>query len=234
MDKRKSVLNVTVSIVFRVLLFISAIITRRMLIQYIGNEANGINSLYISIIGVLSVAELGVGSSISFSMYKPIVSGDVKKVTALYCLYKRLYGIISVVILIGGFLILPFLPTLAGGYSSEKIFLYKTFLLSLCAVLMTYMYSAKSSLINAYKNNYITTTITSAGDLVINALQVFAIVYTRSFELYLLCRIIGTALQWIATSLVANKNYREITIGHESLDDDTKKEVSSNVKAMFI
>ena len=37
------------------------------------------NSLYISIIGVLAVAELGIGESIIFSMYEPIVKNDSKK-----------------------------------------------------------------------------------------------------------------------------------------------------------
>ena len=35
-----------------------------------------LNALYLSIIGFLSVAELGVGSAITFCMYKPIVEGD--------------------------------------------------------------------------------------------------------------------------------------------------------------
>ena len=90
MDKKKGLLNVIVSIAFKVLLLVGAILVRRYLIKYIGNEVNGLNSLYTSIIGFLAVAELGVGSAITFCMYKPIVEGDNDKVSALYGLFTKL------------------------------------------------------------------------------------------------------------------------------------------------
>ena len=83
MDKKRSVLNVSVSILSRILMLIAAIIVRRLLIQKIGNDVNGLNSLYTDIIGMLAVAELGIGSAIIYSMYSPIVAGDRKKVSAL-------------------------------------------------------------------------------------------------------------------------------------------------------
>ena len=79
MDRKRSVLNVGVALLSKVILLITALFVRRLLIQYIGNTVNGLNSLYASIIGVLSVAELGVGSAITFSMYSPIISGDKRK-----------------------------------------------------------------------------------------------------------------------------------------------------------
>ena len=106
MDKKKSFLNVSVSVISRILLLGAAFIIRRLLIRYIGNDVNGLNSLYTSIIGMLSVAELGIGSAINYSMYKPIVESDKKKVAALYGLYQRLYRIIGGVILAGGLLVM--------------------------------------------------------------------------------------------------------------------------------
>ena len=83
LDKKKGLLNIIVSIIFKVFLLIGAIIARRFLIQYAGEDATGLDSLYVSIIGFLSVAELGVGSAITYCMYKPIVEGDNNKVSAL-------------------------------------------------------------------------------------------------------------------------------------------------------
>ena len=111
MDKHRSVLNVTISIIFRVLTLVATLVTRRVLIRYIGNDMNGLNSLYLSIIGFLSVAELGVGSAITFCMYKPIVEGDNDKVAALYGLFRKLYRIIGCVIFAAGLIFLPFLPS---------------------------------------------------------------------------------------------------------------------------
>ena len=110
MDKKKSILNVGISIVSRVVLLFVAIVVRRLLIQYIGNDVNGLNSLFTDIIGMLAVAELGVGRAIVYSMYSPIVNGDKKKLAGLFNLYKKLYQIIGAVIFIAGLLVMPFLP----------------------------------------------------------------------------------------------------------------------------
>ena len=83
MDKRKSALNVYSSLASRIILLIAALYVRRLLIRFIGSDVNGLNYLYTNIIGMLSVAELGVGSAIVFSMYVPIVAGDTRKVSAL-------------------------------------------------------------------------------------------------------------------------------------------------------
>ena len=56
MDKRKSILNVSVSVGFKFLTMIMAIAVKRFLIDNCGNDVNGLNALYLSIIGFLSVA----------------------------------------------------------------------------------------------------------------------------------------------------------------------------------
>ena len=151
MDRRKSILNVTVSLVFKIITMILVIFVKRILIQTCGNEVNGLNALYISVIGFLAVAELGVGSAITFCMYKPIVEGDHQQVSALYQLFRRLYLIISGIILAGGLLITPFIHHLAKDYAALDVNLYTTFVLMLISVVISYWFSAKTSLINAYK-----------------------------------------------------------------------------------
>ena len=153
MDKKRSIINISVSIAFKVLLLVGNILVRRFLIKYIGNDVNGLNSLYLSIIGFLAVAELGIGTAITFCMYKPIVDGDNDKVAALYGLFKKVYLIIGAIIAAGGCLIMPLLPYLAKDHNVD-VNLYLTFALMLVSVVITYAFSAKVSLVNAYKNNY--------------------------------------------------------------------------------
>lgn len=234
MDKKKGLLNVIVSIVFKVFLLVGAIIVRRFLIQYAGEDVNGLDSLYVSIIGFLSVAELGVGSAITFCMYKPIVEGDDDKVSALYRLFVKLYLIIGGIIFATGCILLPFLKYLAGGYAEINQNLYLTFFLTLVSVVISYMFSAKISLINAYKNNYISTAITSSGQLIQFGLQILVLILTRSFIWYLVCKIIAALLQWGATELAVRKKYKQIIKNKQKIDASTKKEVTKNVKAMFM
>ena len=137
-------------------MLIGVILVRRYLIRYIGNEVNGLDSLYNSLIGFLSVAELGVGSAITFCMYKPIVEGDTDKVAALYQLFVKDYRVIAIAMLAVGVGMIPFLPYLAKDYAELDVNLSLTFFLMLLSVVISYVFSAKTSLINAYKNNYVT------------------------------------------------------------------------------
>ena len=190
MDKKRSYLNISTAIISRILLLLSALYVRRLLILYIGNDVNGLNSLYTSIIGMLALAELGIGSAMTYSMYKPIVDSDERQVSALYQLYKRLYRMIGAVIFIGGLIVLPFLPKLISDYEEITINVYIPFLLTLISVVLTYLYGAKTSLIQAHKNNYITTGIVTIASLMRYALQIITILIWQSFTIYLFCQII--------------------------------------------
>ena len=47
MDKKRGVANVGVSVAFKIILLVANILVRRYVIKYIGNEVNGLNSLYL-------------------------------------------------------------------------------------------------------------------------------------------------------------------------------------------
>ena len=234
MDKKKSFYNITASMISRILLLIAALIVRRLLIRCIGNDVNGLNSLYTSIIGMLAVAELGIGSAIVYSMYKPIVEGDQRRISALYRLYGRLYRIVGLVIFAGGLAVMPFLPKLISDYSVLRVNVYTTFLLSLVSVVLTYLYGAQTSLIEAHKNNYITTAILTIGRLTGYILQALAILAFRSFTIYLICQNIGTILIWLLTHAFVRRKYGQILSLHETVDPETKSEITRNIKAMFM
>ncbi|MBD5100766.1 MAG: hypothetical protein HDT29_05845 [Clostridiales bacterium] len=234
MDKKKGLLNVFVSIVFKVMILIASIVVRRFLIRYVGNGVNGLNSLYTSILEFLAVAELGVGIAITYCMYKPIVEGNTNKVSALYGLFTRTYLLIGGIILVGGCILMAALPYLAKDYQSLDVNLYLTFGLMLIYVVLSYLFSSKTSLINAYKNNYITTIISSSGALVQYGLQIIVLIYTKSFVWFLICRIISMALQWLVTEIVTRIKYKDIIRNKQSIDSQTKKEIIKNIKAMFM
>lgn len=234
MDKKRSLLNVSVSIGFKFVIIILEIFARRFLIRYVGNEINGLNSLYISILDFLAIAELGVGGAITYCMYQPIVDGDREKTAALYHLFQKLYWIIGAVIVVVGCAIMPLLPYLAKDYSEANVNLYLTFALMLSSVAITYLFSAKTSLINAYKDNYIVNTVSSLGRIVQCGLQMLVLFLTGSFIWYLVCRIISSVLQWVATETIARYKHGDIIKIKSSVDSETKKEVTKNVKAMFM
>lgn len=234
MDIRKGKLNISVSIAFQTITMLLAVFVKRELISICGNEVNGLNALFISIIGFLAVAELGVGHAITFCMYKPIVEGDQDKVAALFHLFQKIYLLIGMFIFFAGLAVTPFLRFLAKDYNELDVNVYSTFVLVLISVTVTYLFSAKTALINAYKNNYITTAITQGGVVLQYVLQIIVLYLTRSFEGYLICRIVAVLAQWMASEIVTKKRYGQIITNNAKLDQETQKKVRLNIKAMLI
>jgi Na+-driven multidrug efflux pump len=129
---------------------------------------------------------------------------------------------------------MPFLKYLAKDYQDINVNLYITFGLMLISVVLSYMYSSKTSLINAYKNNYITILISDGGSVIQYILQIISVILFKSFECYLLCRIVAVLFIWGVTEIVSRKKHNEIIVNKQSLDLETKKNAVKNIKAMFM
>ena len=102
------------------------------------------------------------------------------------------------------------------------------------SIVINYLYSAKSSLINAYKNNYITTTFHSIALIVEGILQLVLLYLYKSFELYLICKIISACIEWLLTNIYFKKHHKQALDMTAKLDQGTKTEVMQKTKAMFM
>ena len=235
MDRRKSILNISASVACKILLLIGSIILRRIFIKHMGLSLNGLNSLYISVIGILSVAELGIGSAISFSMYEPIVRGDKERVASLYRLFKKAYRIIGISVFLLGLIITPLLPYLVKNGENINADIYLSFVIFLLSVALSYTFNAKLSLINAYKNNYISTLIQSGGLLFQYGLQCAAILITKSFEWYLACGLVSGILQYFISYAAVEKIHKDVlSASPVELEPAEREGVKSNVRAMLM
>ena len=134
--------NATRNIIFGTILKVYQIaipfLMRTVMIYLLGIEYLGLNSLFTSILQVLNLAELGVGSAMVFSMYKPIAEDDEITICALMKLYRNYYRVIGFVILLAGCVLLPFLPHLIKSDVPPDINIYVLYLMNLFATVLTY------------------------------------------------------------------------------------------------
>lgn len=232
MDKRKALINVSISVGFKVIILILTLLSRRFLINKIGDDANGMYALFNGIIGFFAVAELGFGTAIVFSMYKPIVNNDIDVVSGLYHFYKKIYRFIALIILVIGLIVTPLLGFITKDYEANST-LYISFLIYLFAILITYLYSDKVSFINAYTDNHITTIIISLGLILELLLQIIVLLTVKSLILFFATILISNIIQYTVINIVFSKRYSDKINEVKVIDDELKKEVYTNTKAMF-
>ena len=91
-----SILNVTTGILSQALLMILSFFSRTLFIKFLAVEYLGINSLFTNILTILSLAELGVGSAITYSLYKPLAQKDEVLITSIVHFYKKIFPYCSI------------------------------------------------------------------------------------------------------------------------------------------
>ena len=145
---------------------------RTVMLYLLGVEYLGLNSLFTSVLSVLNLAELGVGSAMVYSMYRPIAEDDTRKICALMRLYKIYYRIIGLVVCVLGLLLVPFLPRLISGSVPPDVNLYVLYLLNLAATVFSYwLFAYRSSVLQAHQRNDVVSKVTLVTDTLKYLLQ---------------------------------------------------------------
>lgn len=166
---------------------ILAFVSRTIFIHVLGTTYLGVNGLYSEILTLLSFAELGFGSAMTFAMYKPAAEHDEEKIIKLLDYYKRIYHIVAAVIAAAGLAITPFLQDIIRGadyITVRELRVY--FLLYLFNTVISYFVSYKFSYLKALQKDYIETYTGTIVNLAANIAQILVLVTTGSFLAYLL------------------------------------------------
>lgn len=183
-------------------------VLRTIFIAHLGDTLNGINDLYTGLLSVLSMAELGVGTALNYSLYGPVARKDYEKIKSYMLLYKKAYRIIGLIIAVIGLAISPFLPYLVKqpeGVGVRDLTLY--YFIFLFNTVSSYFVAYKYSLVNAEQNNYIQTNIITITKMITVTLQIVVIIATENFYLYLLTAAFVELAQKIFVSNYLNKRY---------------------------
>lgn len=121
--------NIIIGEIDKILGIILPFIVRTMMIHLLGAECLGLNGLFYSIMQMLNLAEMGFGSAIIFSMYKPIAENDTDSINALLYFYAKVYRAVGLIILAAGLLLIPFLDYLIKDEPPRDINIYVIYMI---------------------------------------------------------------------------------------------------------
>lgn len=228
-----SLRNISYSIIGQIISNFLSFINRTVFVYTIGISYLGITGLFSNIFALLSLAELGVGTAISYSLYKPLAQNDRKKVSLLMQLYGKAYKWIGISIGVIGTSFTPFLGYIIKDRPDiEHLELY--YLLMLSSTVVSYFYSYKRTILLCDQKAYIDSKNRYTFMIVQTLMQIVALVVFKSFILYLVIATVCTALSNVFISHKANKEYpflKETVNG--KIDIETKAEIKKNIFAMM-
>ena len=200
--------NLFFGTITRIYNLIVPFLMRTAMIYWLGMEYVGLNSLFTSILSVLNLAELGVGSAMTFSMYKPIAEQDTTRICALMRLYKIYYRIVGAVIIVAGLVIIPVLPMLVMKDLPPNVNLYVLYLINLLTTVVSYwLFAYKNCLLFAHQRNDIGDKIGYVINTVKYGVQLAALFFMRDYYAYIIVALLSGVVSNIVTAIVVDKLY---------------------------
>lgn len=222
-------------------LFGAAMFVTKMLLQfavravfnrYFITEYLGLNGLYSNILNVLSLAELGVGNAIVYSMYKPIADNDTEQIKSLVTLYRKLYIIIGIVITVIGLAIIPALPFLIKDTPNVDINLNIVYILYLAQTVIGYFFAYRRSLIFAYQRNDLESKISFIVQILLAVTQIIIMVVWKNYYAYVSAIVVFNLLDALIVFFVSYKIFPDIRGKAKKLEKSYTKEIAKNTGAM--
>ena len=183
-------------------------VLRTVFIMKLDATLLGVNALYTGVLTMLSLAELGIGTALNFSLYAPVANKDYEKIKSYMQFYKNAYRVIAGIVAGLGILLIPFLKFFIknpGNYEITELTVY--YLIFLFNTVSTYFVAYKYSLVNAEQKNYIQTNVLTVTKLVTTILQIVVLLTTANFLFYLLTAAFVELVQKIYVSYYLNRRY---------------------------
>lgn len=121
---------------------------RIFFIKCLGETYLGVNGLFANILSILSLAEMGFGTAMTFNLYKPLAKKDDDNILSLMKFYERVYQYIGLFVGIAGLCILPFLSAIIKDSGNIEN-LHIIYLMFLADSVLSYFFAYRRSILNA-------------------------------------------------------------------------------------
>ena len=149
-----SAVNTAVAISARLFGIFLGFVTRVVFTRMLNESYVGINGLFTDILNILSLSELGVGTAITYALYRPIAEGNIVKQQALMQMFKKFYHITALAVGLFGLALIPFMDIIMKNRPDVE-HLMLIYLMYLSNTILSYLLIYKRTLIEAHQMNYI-------------------------------------------------------------------------------
>lgn len=228
-----SLKNLKTAVLFKLAAIVVNFIARKIFVVVLTKEYLGLDGTFANILTMLSLAELGVGTAITYSMYKPLAEGDRELILSLITLYRKFYTVIGITVGVLGAALTPFLQYIIRDIPDipHIRLIYLMFVLDSS---ISYFLVYKQSLISADQKQHIVTSYQYKTSMAVTAAQCVALLLTGDYVLYLTLKLCAT---FVCNALLARKADRlypylkQKTV--QPLPAPIRQDISKNIRAMI-
>ena len=225
--------NMTFSLASQAVTILLNIVGRRIFVEVLNAQYLGISTAFSSILSILALAELGVGSAIIYSLYKPIAESDTEKIKSLMRLYRTTYCLIGGLIIAVGLALLPFLDFFVEEMPDIPHISWIYVMLVLQSGI-TYFFSYKTSFLTATQQSYILQKYNMATTVIQLVLQNVVLLLWGNYMLYLALGILCPFVKNLCATMQINRMYPFLKEKAQKLSKEDTAPIKKNILALFI
>lgn len=226
--------NTAVALIARASAILMGFFARVVFTHVLSEEYVGINGLFTDILNVLALSELGVGTAITFALYRPISEKDIEKQKSLMRLYQKFYHYVAIFVAAAGVLVIPFMDVLIKDKPDVEhlTIIYLVFLLN---TVVSYLWVYKRALVDAHQMNYLSVVYQTGSWILQNILQIIVLLTTRNFILYVSMMVLCTLINNFCISRKANELFPYLKEKNvQPLEEEERKSIFVSIRAMLM
>ncbi|MFI3227532.1 MAG: lipopolysaccharide biosynthesis protein [Clostridia bacterium] len=231
--KEKIYKNIISSVSLNIFNLVISFVNRIIFLHILDVYYLGINSLFSNILGVLSLADLGLSTAMMYSLYKPIADDDTEKIKNLVWFFRKIYLAIAIVVFSLGVSVLPFLEYIINmDVYIPYIKVY--YMISLLSVVVSYLFVYRSILISADQKQYVINKISFYFRIITFIVQLVILIIFKNYIYYLLAALILSVLNNFILNKKAIQIYPFLKEKANKISKDEKTNIIINIKSLFI
>lgn len=190
----RSVMNVKVGMLFYILSLFLAFFSRKVFLDCLGAEFIGLTGMLINIMSFLSVAELGIGTSIVYFLYKPLQEDNHEKINEVMSMLAYLYRCIGFIIGGIGLIVSLFFPWWFSHLTVGLPLVYFAFYSFLATSMSGYIFNYKQLLVSANQKQYMVNAYFQTISMVQSLTQILLAYYYRNLYIWVVVGLVFTII----------------------------------------
>ncbi len=203
----RSVMNIKVGMLFYMLSLFLAFFSRKIFLDCLGAEFIGLTGMLMNIMSFLSVAELGIGTSITYFLYKPLQEDNHQKINEVMSMLAYLYRCIGLVIGGCGVVVSVFFPWWFGHLTTGLALVYFAYYSFLASSVAGYVFNFKQLLVGANQKQYLVNAYFQSIAILQSLVQILLAWYYRNLWLWVIVGLVFTIIGIIVFNIRIRQLY---------------------------
>ena len=228
--------NIKVNLIFYLLYTLVGFFSRKIFLEYLGDEFVGLVGTLQGILGFLNLAELGIGTAIGFALYKPLFENDRETLNKIISLMGYLYKRVALLVLIIAIFCSFFFGHFFSGTSFSLVLILYCFYAFLFSSLLGYLMNFHQSLLQADQKEYIITSYLQTTNIIRLVIQTAVAYYFSSLYLWISLELLFSIIYSIIIRYRLRQYYPWLEFNRKTTKNILSefKDIITTIKRVFV